>query len=646
MDGGSAYEKFGTQQPEQWWYEKNPQQGLQRMGCCGKPLKHEGNDEPGICASGGGLFGGVVDDYRRRFPHYFKDIREGFHPKTLSAALFMFFATFFSTASLGALIQKITNKRIGLEEYLIMNSIAGMTHALFGCQPLLVLRPTGPITLICTMICKYADFFGFDFYEYLGATGFFVGLYMALVAGTEFCMLIKYLTRFTHDIFAFFVCSIYIHDGVSAVMDGFDDKTEVLFGETLFSTLLAILVFVISMWLNFAITWKAFNDTIRGLLTDYAVTIAVFAVIFISYVFPIEKDHVHRVDVPEKAGPTCHRLNFPINATDRPTDLWPHFNCSDCLCKTVHGCACPNYGPGNTTDIFDALVEEDAVSGDGSGGGYAMGQPRPWIVDYSGTTPQLWLAAAVSALPIVMFFYFDQNLSSLLTQQPYMRLRRGSFYHSSFLAMGVFNFIGPSFGLPFVTGSLPHSPQLVKALTIYKRKKPLLGNAQSEEAETLEATGVAENRIAPFLMYFMIGLPVFLPSLLNKIPLGALNGVLAFVGVAGLLDCQLFERLLCLLRHPSEFHKRYAGLPAAKVHLFTMFQIFFFVAFWVANHFSFFCVPFLIVTAVFTRRFFIPTLFTQEQLDQLDDDGTAVDGEVAPTAADFRSATLRNRPTD
>jgi len=99
------------------------------MGCCGKKLP-EG--EEGFCS--GGLFGGVVDDYRRRFPNYMKDITQGITPKTLSSALFMFFATFFSTASLGALIQKATNKRIGLEEYLLMNAIAGMTHALFGCQ--------------------------------------------------------------------------------------------------------------------------------------------------------------------------------------------------------------------------------------------------------------------------------------------------------------------------------------------------------------------------------------------------------------------------------------------------------------------------------------------------------------------------------
>ena len=43
---------------------------------------------------------------------------------------------------------------------------------------------------------------------------------------------------------------------------------------------------------------------------------------------------------------------------------------------------------------------------------------------------------------------------------------------------GLFNLIGPSFGLPFVTGSLPHSPQLVKSLTIYRSSRtPLFRTA-------------------------------------------------------------------------------------------------------------------------------------------------------------------------
>eukprot|EP00962_Isochrysis_galbana_P028555 scaffold9041_cov65-Isochrysis_galbana.AAC.1 len=63
----------------------------------------------------------------------------------------------------------------------------------------------------------------------------------------------------------------------------------------------------------------------------------------------------------------------------------------------------------------------------------------------------------------------DQNISSLLCQLPEMKLSRGSYLHSSFLLMAIFNAIGPMFGLPFVTGSLPHSPQFVRSLTFGAR---------------------------------------------------------------------------------------------------------------------------------------------------------------------------------
>ena len=52
-----------------------------------------------------------------------------------------------------------------------------------------------------------------------------------------------------------------------------------------------------------------------------------------------------------------------------------------------------------------------------------------------------------------------------------------------------FNVLGPLFGLPFVTGSLPHSPQFVLSL--------------AERDEDHQITHVRENRLAPLLCYFM-----------------------------------------------------------------------------------------------------------------------------------------------
>eukprot|EP01060_Flectonema_neradi_P024368 TRINITY_DN3312_c0_g1_i2.p1 TRINITY_DN3312_c0_g1~~TRINITY_DN3312_c0_g1_i2.p1 ORF type:complete len:189 (+),score=24.41 TRINITY_DN3312_c0_g1_i2:35-601(+) len=133
------------------------EEGLTRIGC---------------------FFGGIIDDYKRRLPHYASDITDGLTLKTISSSLFMFFATFFSTVALGVIIQDNTDKKIGTEEYLIMNSVAGMLHALFGCQPMLVLRPTGPITAIITTLHSLSKTFDVDFHQYLGATGMFSFLYL------------------------------------------------------------------------------------------------------------------------------------------------------------------------------------------------------------------------------------------------------------------------------------------------------------------------------------------------------------------------------------------------------------------------------------------------------------------------------------
>lgn len=59
------------------------------------------------------------------------------------------------------------------------------------------------------------------------------------------------------------------------------------------------------------------------------------------------------------------------------------------------------------------------------------------------------------------------------------------YFHSSFACLAAFNIFGPMFGLPFVTGSLPHSPQFVLSL--------------AERDEEQQITHVRENRLAPLL---------------------------------------------------------------------------------------------------------------------------------------------------
>lgn len=134
--------------------------------------------------------------------------------------------------------------------------------------------------------------------------------------------------------------------------------------------------------------------------------------------------------------------------------------------------------------------------------GFSTTQDRVWTTDLTNIPAEGILAAAVAAIPIVMFFYLDQNISSIMCQKPDMKTKKGSYFHSSFACMALFNLLGPIWGLPFVTGSLPHSPQFVHAMTVVDKKhKPV---------------GVVENRVAPCVGYGLLGSCFILVRLLRE----------------------------------------------------------------------------------------------------------------------------------
>ena len=545
--------------------------------------------------------GGVVDDLSRRSKFCAADWLDGLRhwKKTLSAALFMFFATFFSTVALGALIQKATGQRIGLLEYLLMNACAGVAHAIFGVQPLLVLRPTGPITSIITKLSELADVLHLDFYEYFAATGCCVGLLMGLVASFEVSRLIARVTPFTHDIFACFVCSIYLHDGVADVVHRFGESD---FGEALLETNLALLTFGVSLSLFGAPRWRILPPSVRAFLQDYAVTIAVLAAAgATALVTRYSQMHVQRIPLATGPfGPTCMWNGEPL-----PT------NATEFLTLSVDGASPKTPTCANAANTTIAASARPWIAWSGAGGLSASERLR------------LWALALCSAVPITFFFYMDQNISSLLSQLRTMGLARGRYFHASFLYMGVFCAVGPMLGLPFVTGSLPHSPQLVKALTSVSSPSP---------NDPRPVMRVAESRIAPLVAYALISLPLFAPSVLEPIPEAAIDGVLAYVGVEGIVETMLWRRTMLLLAPSSELPPRlHAACRSARIiHLYTLVQLLALAAVWAVNVTpAGLCVSFVIVSFVPFRERLLPVLFEPSALAALDSELAFADDDAA-----------------
>eukprot|EP00550_Attheya_septentrionalis_P003091 CAMPEP_0198282278 /NCGR_PEP_ID=MMETSP1449-20131203/2126_1 /TAXON_ID=420275 /ORGANISM="Attheya septentrionalis, Strain CCMP2084" /LENGTH=593 /DNA_ID=CAMNT_0043978475 /DNA_START=223 /DNA_END=2004 /DNA_ORIENTATION=+ len=512
-------------------------------------------DVPKALLGTGRFCGGVMRDYKGRIPHLLSDVTNGMSWKTLSAALFMFCATVTSTVALGDVAYRETDGMVGITEYLMLQGVAGAFHSLFSACPLPILRPTGPITAFMIDLYQLSAWVGVGYYSLLSWVGFWVGIFFILIALFDLSRYIALCTRFLHDIYAVFVCTIYITDGIIGVRQRFQ---KVEWAQAFFAGYLALFCILFSLGFYYIDRSVILKQRWRSTISDYAVPLAVIICIGISYAVKDEVE-VDRIEMPRNFEPT-----------------------------------------------YDSAED---------------GEKRSW---YQGPGDGGWFAAAISmiaAIPIVALFYIDHLFSCILGQKPKLGLTKGEYYHSSMLITGLCNLILPSFGLPFVTASLPHSPQFTKALTDYDKTRI-----------PWKVTKVHESRVAPMLVYMLCFCGLVVPSVLELCPEGVVNGTLTFVGLQGILPGtgnQLMDRCVLLLTAPSEFRDHsnalYAQLPWRRIHLYTLVQLSCLAACWGMRFTGPFSLafPLVIVGFIPLRLYVLPKLFTAEELAVLDSDGAS-----------------------
>jgi len=534
------------------WLERNTPTGHIPEALLGS------SNNKGGCQIGGG----IVADYKRRNPYFLSDFTDGVSWKTLSASIFMFCAVVTSTVALGDLASRETDKKVGITEYLLLQSIAGLIHATFSACPLPILRPTGPITAFMIDLNRLSLWIGAGYFTVLSWVGLWVGSFTICVAFFDWSKYIVLCTRFLHDIYAVFVCTIYISDGILEVAQRFQ---EVPWIEAFFASYLFMFCIFLATVLYYADRSTILKQSWRQTISDYALPLSVVICIFISYSVKDNVD-IARIEMPPKFEPS------DIDITNGNVRSWYQ-----------------GFTPGDDSQI--GMVAIASIS-------------------------------FVAAIPIVALFYIDHLFSCILGQKPELGLKKGEYYHSSMLIMGICNLILPSFGLPFVTASLPHSPQFTKALTTYNKSKT-----------PWEVVKVHESRIAPTLVYALCLCGLVFPSVLEMCPGGVVNGILTFVGIAGILPGtgnQLMDRTLLLFTAPSGFPSAtansavapYSELPWYRIHLYTIIQLACLAGCWgmrFAGPFSL-AFPLVVVSFIPLRLCILPKLFSQNELSVLDAD--------------------------
>ena len=266
----------------------------------------------------GRLFGGWIDDIRRRLPHYGGDFRDGLHTKCVASTLFLFFACLAPAVTFGGIMGQLTGNQIGVVEMLVASAVCGIVYALFSGQPLIILGGTGPLLVFTATLYRLCIDLQIPFLPTYAWVGLWTALLLLVLAATDASCLMRYFTRFTDEIFAALISIIFIYEAIRALVHIYADLDVKQHHDTaLLSVLLALGTFYVAMSLSRFRRSRYLRPWIREFLADFGPTIALTAMTLVAVW--LHEVYLDALLAPESFGTTSGR-SWLIDPFDAP--MW------------------------------------------------------------------------------------------------------------------------------------------------------------------------------------------------------------------------------------------------------------------------------------------------------------------------------------
>ncbi|OPJ74616.1 band 3 anion transport protein isoform B [Patagioenas fasciata monilis] len=518
-------------------------------------------------------FGGLVRDICRRYPKYLSDIKDALNPQCLAAVIFIYFAALSPAVTFGGLLSEKTKGMMGVSELLISTCVQCVLFSLLSAQPLLVVGFSGPLLVFEEAFYSFCSDNDMEYIVGRVWIGFWLILLVLVVVAVEGSFLVRYLSRYTQEIFSFLISLIFIFETFSKLVTIFRDHplkryydvqptvqpkvpepntallSLVLMGGTFF------LAFFLRKFKNSAFL----PGKVRRLIGDFGVPISIFIMALVD--FFIKDTYTQKLNVPRGLEVT--------NASARGWFINP------------------------------------------------MGLNAPFPI-------WMMFACVVPAVLVFILIFLETQITTLIVSKPERKLVKGSGFHLDLLLIVAMGGLAALFGMPWLSATTVRTITHANALTVMSK-----ATAAGEKSQILE---VKEQRISGLLVAMLIGVSILMEPILKYIPLAVLFGIFLYMGVTSLFGIQLFDRILLLLMppkyHPSEPYV--TRVKTWRMHLFTFTQIVVLVLLWVVKSTpASLALPFLLILTVPLRRFLLPKIFRDIELKCLDADDAVVTFEEA-----------------
>ncbi|XP_054006027.1 sodium bicarbonate cotransporter 3 isoform X9 [Hylaeus anthracinus] len=554
-------------------------------------------EESGLSRTGK-LFGGLVNDVKRKAPFYLSDFKDALALQCIASFIFLYFACLSPIITFGGLLGEATGKNMAAMESLVSGFVCGVGYGLFSGQPLTILGSTGPVLVFETIVYEFCKKSEWNYMSFRFWIGSWMALILVILVAIDASALVCYITRFTEENFATLIAFIFIYKAIENVLsigkkypmnthanDQFDyncwckppngslpssydhinwtaldqkacqSYNGTLMGDGcnqphyipdvfLMSIILFMGTFLLSVELKDFKNALFFPSKVRQVVSDFAVIIAIFSMSALDHFVNIPTP---KLEVPVEFKPTLH---------DRGWVIWPFQN-------------------------------------------------NPW-----------W-SAIVASLPALLgtiLIFMDQQITAVIVNRKENKLKKGCGYHLDLFVLAILIEICSVMGLPWFVAATVLSINHVNSLK--------LESECAAPGEKPQFLGVREQRVTHILIFLMIGCSVLLTPMLKHIPMPVLFGVFLYMGVASLKGLQFFDRILIMLM-PVKYQPDYMFLrqvPLKRVHLFTAMQLACLSCLWLIKSFSSTSIlfPLMLVVMIGIRKS-LDLVFTQRELKILDD---------------------------
>ncbi|XP_053119303.1 sodium bicarbonate cotransporter 3 isoform X7 [Hemicordylus capensis] len=574
----------------------------------GEPL--EGHHAGPELQRTGRLFGGLILDIKRKAPFFLSDFKDALSLQCLASILFLYCACMSPVITFGGLLGEATEGRISAIESLFGASLTGIAYSLFAGQPLTILGSTGPVLVFEKILFKFCKDYGLSYLSLRTSIGLWTAFLCILLVATDASSLVCYITRFTEEAFAALICIIFIYEAL----------------EKLFQ-------------LGEIYAFNMHND--------------------------LDKLTLYSCMCSQPQNPSNETLELWVK-NNKSVDTIPWANLTVKECSSYHGVftgsACGRHGPyfpdvlfwsvilffttfflsgflkqfktkryfptkvrSTISDFAVFLTIVIMVLID-----YLVGVPSPklqvpekfeptqkdrgWLMDPLGTNPW-WtlLVAAVPALLCTILIFMDQQITAVIINRKEHKLKKGCGYHLDLLMVGVMLGICSIMGLPWFVAATVLSISHVNSLKVESEC-----SAPGEQPKFL---GIREQRVTGLMIFILMGMSVFMTSVLKFIPMPVLYGVFLYMGASSLKGIQFFDRIklfgMPAKHQPDLIYLRY--VPLWKVHVFTVVQLTCLVLLWAIKVSAAAVVfPMMVLALVFIRKL-LDLCFTKRELSWLDD---------------------------